>query len=696
MRSGLIFSILFTTFISFSAEKNSVVEINLMLKELKTEKAIPKKIDLHLKAAEFYTKPDQEQNCKYHLFKAEQLAQTLNDDKISAQVFLKIGDLYYYMSDTPTSITYLNKALLIVGGLNASDQIDCYNKLGILYADVKEFRKSIQAYRKGISLINAAKKITGKEYDRLYNNIALSFMELNLIDSAKLYHKLCLSIRLMKKDKMDLGQTYNNLGSLYYKQNQYDSSLFYYEKGLFYRKTAPEPPVSGIIESNVNIAKAMIALKHYKKAEKILLNALENAKQLIHSSLEYRTTEQLISLYDKTGDFRKAYIYSKVHQKLRDEMYTNETREEAIRLNYAFMYAEKRQHDSLINVQKDLAEKIKLTKEKEITLQKEREVTIIETSLGGLLILMAGIIGLIYRNYKSKKRASETILEQKIEVEKQRDIAEIQKNKIEEIHQEITDSINYAKRIQTAILPSAELINDLLKDYFIFYVPKAIVAGDFYWVYETENDIYFAAGDCTGHGVPGAMVSVVCSNALNRSIVEFGLRIPGEILDKTTDLLIEVFVKSNEQVKDGMDIALCRLDKKTNALSFSGANNPIYIISPKTETSNQEIPHNETHCLLEIKGTKQPVGWRENKINFITYHLPLKKGDSIYLFTDGFADQFGGERGKKYMYKPFQNFILEIQNKSMNEQHTSFQSEFEKWKGNLEQIDDICVIGVKI
>lgn len=261
--------------------------------------------------------------------------------------------------------------------------------------------------------------------------------------------------------------------------------------------------------------------------------------------------------------------------------------------------------------------------------------------------------------------------------------------KLEEQHNEILDSINYAKRIQSAILPPIKVIKEHLQDSFVLYKPKDVVAGDFYWLEsfavatDSKGDktgVLFAAADCTGHGVPGAMVSVVCNNGLNRSVREYGLTEPGDILDKTREIVIQEFEKSEEEVKDGMDIALCSLEGRT--LKYAGAHNPLWIIR------NNEV--------IEIKANKQPIGQFENQLPYTTHTVELFEGDTIYLFSDGYVDQFGGEKGKKFKSKAFKALLLSVQEKTLEEQKILIDEAFEAWKGKLEQIDDVCVIGVRV
>lgn len=271
-----------------------------------------------------------------------------------------------------------------------------------------------------------------------------------------------------------------------------------------------------------------------------------------------------------------------------------------------------------------------------------------------------------------------------LKVRKSRNLISSQKSDLEIKNKEIEDSISYAKRIQTAILPSSKIVKQYLKDSFIYYLPKDIVAGDFYWMETVGGKTLFAAADCTGHGVPGAMVSVICNSCLNKSVLEFNLTDPGEILDKTRELVLKEFEKSEEEINDGMDIAICSLEEKkeTYELKFSGAYNPLWLI--------------RNGVITDVKGNRQPIGKSEKKENFKTEIFQLSKGDSFYIFSDGYVDQFGGEKGKKYKSAQFKKFLLTINDNPMEMQKELIAQNFDQWRGNYEQIDDVCVIGVKV
>jgi serine phosphatase RsbU (regulator of sigma subunit) len=272
------------------------------------------------------------------------------------------------------------------------------------------------------------------------------------------------------------------------------------------------------------------------------------------------------------------------------------------------------------------------------------------------------------------------VLEERVE-ERTLEIVQ-QKALVEEKNKDILDSINYAKRLQDAILPPLNLIREFFQEAFVLYKPKDIVAGDFYWMERAGHTTFIAAADCTGHGVPGALVSVVCSNALNRTVKEFHITETGKILDKVRELVLETFEKSENNVQDGMDISLFCINSNTREIHWSGAYNSLLYVQ-----------NNEMH---EVDADKQPIGKVDKPIPFTTHILNLQKGDILYLFTDGYADQFGGPKGKKFRYKRFQEMLLENAGKTMDEQKNLLEVTFAQWKGNLDQVDDILVIGIKV
>lgn len=300
-----------------------------------------------------------------------------------------------------------------------------------------------------------------------------------------------------------------------------------------------------------------------------------------------------------------------------------------------------------------------------------------------VLIMVSGLGYFIYRSYRIKKKANIALEEKNKIIQEQKELAESQRDQIAYQKKHITDSIEYAKRIQTALLPSLELFSDQI-EHFVLFKPRDIVSGDFYWVNRIGNLQIIIAADCTGHGVPGAFMSMLGVSLLNEIVINKNITHPNEILNHLRDQIIDSLKQSTvaqEGVKDGMDITICTINYNTNIMEFAGAHNPLYMIR-----------NNE---LTEIKGDKMPVAIFEKLEPFHNHDLKLMKGDTFYIFSDGFVDQFGGPKEKKFLSKNFKHALLEMQNLSMIEQGKKLDAIFDDWKKDVDQIDDVTVIGVR-
>jgi len=311
-------------------------------------------------------------------------------------------------------------------------------------------------------------------------------------------------------------------------------------------------------------------------------------------------------------------------------------------------------------------------------------------------VLIAILLVRVFINWRMKaaeeeKEALEEIVrdrtleieESKIEIEQQRDLAYEQRK-------EILDSISYAQRIQEAVMPSTEYADKVLEEHFIMFKPRDIVSGDFYWIKQTDNYAIIAAADCTGHGVPGAFMSMLGSSFLNEIVTKKMLNNAGEILTQLRSKVktsLHQEGKSNEQ-KDGMDIAFMIINKDTKKMYFSGAYNPAYILRQENG--------NETPELHQLKADRQPIGIHIKEKEFTNHEFQLQSNDKIYVFSDGYVDQFGGETGSKFKIKKFKNLLIDIYDKTMPEQNLILEQTFNKWKGDLPQVDDVLVIGIKI
>ncbi|CAN5483329.1 hypothetical protein BH10BAC1_BH10BAC1_19920 [soil metagenome] len=422
------------------------------------------------------------------------------------------------------------------------------------------------------------------------------------------------------------------------------------------------------------IGKAYFKQKKYTVALGYLNKALAIATEIEDIVSEREVTEILYDTYKGMGNHVKALEYYEQHVVLKDSILKDDNQRQIANKELEYQYEKKAAADSVKNgEERKVTHALILAKNAQIKQDNTQKWAL----YGGVCLLLV-FGGLMYNRFRITSKQKNIIEIQKLETEGQKAI-------VEEKQKEILASISYAKRLQEAILPPQRLIKQHLPNSFFFYKPKDIVAGDFYWL-ETDqknNDvIFFAAADCTGHGVPGAMVSVVCSNALNRTVNEFGITDPGKILDKASELVVETFEKSESEVNDGMDISLCTFNKSTYELKWSGANNPLWII--------------RNNGLIEYKPNKQPIGKVDAPAPFITHTVQLQKNDTLYLFTDGYADQFGGEKGKKFKLSSLQELLLSNSQLTMIQQLSAVDETLKNWKGNIDQVDDILIIGIKL
>ena len=307
-----------------------------------------------------------------------------------------------------------------------------------------------------------------------------------------------------------------------------------------------------------------------------------------------------------------------------------------------------------------------------------------------IMVVLAIIVIISYIKYREKQLIREKrmlekkVTERTVEIRKQKTEIEDQKDIIEQKNTDITDSIRYAKRIQDAILPSLQVIKDNLKDSFVLYLPKDIVSGDFYWVKEKEETLIIIAADCTGHGVPGAFMSMLGISFLNEIVEKDNITSPEKILNSLRENIVTALRQRGLETesKDGMDIAVCSYNKKLKRLTFAGANNPLFLVRNKE--------------LLPTRGNRMPVAIHVRMDEFTKHEIPIETGDSLYMFSDGYADQFGGPDGKKFKSKKFKQLLVDIQDEDMITQKEILTKTITEWRGEIEQIDDIVVLGFKV
>ncbi|MCB9195723.1 MAG: SpoIIE family protein phosphatase [Flavobacteriales bacterium] len=560
---------------------------------------------------------------------------------------------------------------------NLEGKIIALSNIANIYTNKSEFGKALDIQLEVLAIDSSLNDEYGMSID--YNNIGNIYFNTNRQDSAYIYFSKAYQIKKRIGDVYGASISTSNIGKCFLDLGKLDSAYFYINQSIIAREEMND--VLGLAWSYMYLGEYYTELGDLKKAENSFTKALSYSEEMESLSNISEIYKEQSEMYAKFGRYQDAYIYVLKYHDIKDTLLS----EEAIKdmANLEFKYQTEKKILEIENLKKDQAiTDAKLKNEQEINKQKTRQQYLAYAAVAFFLLFgVASLIGFI-----RKRKDNKIISEQKSEVEHQKNEIELQKHMLQEKNQEIIDSINYAKRIQSAILPSPKAFEELLPEAFVLYQPKDILAGDFYWLETTDDSVLFAAADCTGHGVPGAMVSVICNNSLNKSVKEHFLHEPNLILDKTRELVINEFSKSEEKVKDGMDIALCKLTKKGGEyhLSYSGANNPLWIV------------RKGTGLIEEVKANKQPIGNSESPTPFDIFKTTLDKGDAIYIFSDGYADQFGGEKGKKFKASSFKELLIEIQEFDLKIQKQKIHQNFEDWKGSLEQLDDVCVIGVRI
>jgi serine phosphatase RsbU (regulator of sigma subunit) len=389
---------------------------------------------------------------------------------------------------------------------------------------------------------------------------------------------------------------------------------------------------------------------------------------------ENKFEENISDLYTKTNRYQLALEHYKKAMVLKDTLFSIEKNKEITRKEMNFEFEKK-----------ENAAKAEQDKKDAVTAEQSRRERVIRYSVIGGLVMMFIIAVIIFRSLRITRKQKHIIELQKGEVEKKNEIIDEQKKVVEEKNKDITDSINYAKRIQKAILPHRRDIWAAFPQSFVLFKPKDIVSGDFYFFHKNDKSIFIAAADCTGHGVPGAFMSMIGSDKLEDAVSESSDT--SEILSLLNKGVKTSLKQSEEDVKstrDGMDIAICSVDTGNRIVKYAGANRPFWLIR-KGQTTVEEI-----------KATKKAIGgFTEANQHFDSHEIKLQEGDAFYLSTDGYADTFG-KGGKKMMTKQFKEVLISIQDKPMKEQGRYLDEFVENWKAGTEQVDDILVIGVRL
>jgi len=594
--------------------------------------------------------------------KSLSIRQGLGDLKGVANAYVNIGNVYYSQQKFKEAIEAHYQSLKPNEQIGNKQAVaKTYMTLGAIYQIQNDSNEALINYKKAEDLI--LKMGDKAMLSTCYRYLGGLFQSKNNFKKAQKYFEDGLRISKEIGDEKGIGESYNTLGSFYQQQENYVKAESYYRQYL--EKSEILQSSKGIAEAYIGVGLALRGQQKYKDAISNCRKGFEIVVDNNSSLIKQAACECLYRAYDNVGKHDSAFKYITLFYGYKDSLKNEENSKLMLRRDMEHEYDKKKIADSLATAVK---EEIIRSAHAEETRNQRLYFYLI---LGAFLITLILAIG-IFTNFRLKQQSAKIIKKQK--------------EMVEEKNAEIMSSIRYAQRIQNALLTSDEHWDAISQDYFVMLKPKDVVSGDFYWAhYFNDNKAIWVAADCTGHGVPGAFMSMLGIGFLNEIVIEDNIQYPDEILNRLRTKIINALRQKGmqHQQMDGMDLALCLLDKNNSKLYYAGANNPLWIMR------NGDI--------IEVAPDKQPVGFLVNNEAepFTMHEINLQKGDALYTFTDGYADQFGGEKGKKFKNKKFRELLKSIENQPMSLQKEAIELAFETWKGSLEQVDDVCIIGVK-
>lgn len=650
-----------------------------------------------------------------------------------ASVYNQIGQLYYQIADYKKSIEYYTREIQIKESLNYPKGLAiAYYNFGNTFTSIGSYQQALEQYQRALKIFeeiefsegiaNACNGI-GMVYENLsQSDLATKENETNYNKSLDYYQRALTLFKQMSLRDAE-GRSTQNIANVYsrlatnkfveqfgeqwedslYKIKQRDilgafsNSLEYYNQAIkILTETNNE---SEIAKVNINLGSTYSWARDWAKADSYISKGLQLARK---NNLQYEITaalyalgesqfrqrnlasaeanfiecaklsselglkatlrfsyQKLSELYEQKDNTATAFFYYKMATKIKDELFSEKSQKIITEMQTKYETEKKEQENKLLKNEAELQESI---------IQRQK-LMIIGAIVGAILILMVAL--LMFKMFRDKQKANQ-ILEEKNEL--------ITKQK-----QEITDSIKYASRIQNAVLPSTALISSSIPEHFVLFMPRDIVSGDFYWMTKKNEKIILVAADCTGHGVPGAFMSMLGVSFLYEIVNKENILQPSEILNRLRNHIKTTLCQTGkfDEQKDGMDISLSVIDKDEMKLEWAGAYNPLY-----------QIRNGE---LIEFKADKMPVAVHLNDhMSFTNHEVQIQPGDSFYMFSDGYADQFGGSDARKFMSKKFKELLVTIYDKPMEDQKNILQSAHFDWKGEHEQVDDILVVGFRI
>ncbi|HAN76639.1 MAG TPA: hypothetical protein DCQ31_02105 [Bacteroidales bacterium] len=633
---------------------------------------------------------------KQNFRKAIELNKNKNTEEL-AQSFTELSHVHYRLAEYDSAEVSLKKSIEIYEQLKNSVKVaESYNLLGVLYRNSGNYEQAIQYYQRALDIFEKQKNTEG-QMKTLGNIGNFYFYFGDNYDKSLEFNNRALVMARERQDQETEFHLLNNIGMAYKEKKEFAKALGNFEEGLKIVEQFEYEP--GIATAKNNIGTVYSEMRQYGKAlknmnealviyekrgmkketalayagisdvyykQKLYSQAIEYNKKAIAIGKEINLKKEVFDFYKEVstyyydaGNYKLAYENFKEYSELRDTIFNEESMKQITEMEAKYETEKKQQQ---IELQ---------------TSKLQQQATVQKSLFVGVFFVLV-MAFLAYFAYLTKKKANTKLEEVNLEITMSRD-------QIAHQNEQITDSIQYARRIQTALLPPVELFNETLPDHFVLNKPRNIVSGDFYWMTKKENKIFIAVADCTGHGVPGAFMSMLGIAFLNEISNKLETLNAAQILDELRNNVIASLRQTGKEKesKDGMDMALCVINIKTLEMEFAGANNPVLILR------NSEV--------ISLKPDKMPIGiYTKAKENFTNNEFQLEKHDKIYLFSDGYIDQFGEETGRKFMIKNFKEMLVDINTLPMDDQRIKLNAAIENWMGSHPQIDDILVVGLSV
>ena len=615
--------------------------------------------------------------------RAIELARGNGDSLIMATSYNHFGVIFKNLGNYAASIENHLKALRIrEAKQNEFGMVQSYNNLGVAYMYQNMNAKCLDYFKKSYQLLSEMDNKKG--LSSVIGNIGIVYYNMLDYDEAERFYLKAVEINKELKNEESLGYTYNNLGVLYDQIELYDKALDYYNKALKIEKK--EEDRYGITSAISNIAGIYFMQEKIDSAIYYAEQALSIAREIGSKHDMKQLYWSLSNYYEASDDYEQAVIYFNAYSNMKDSLLGDDRTRQIAEMDVIYKN-DKKQHEIALLAQKNQLNQVKL----------KNDSIVNYAIMAGIGTLIIAVI-LIIIGAKNKNKANNILKINSIEIANQTKV-------LEEKNKDIMDSINYAKRLQDSVLPGAASLQEIFPESMLFFAPRDVVSGDFYWIYKQGKRVLFAVADCANQGVPGAMISVVGYNALNKCVREFKLEEPAQILNKLSELVSDFF--------GTIDIALCSYDSDKLELKYAGVNHPLWVITEegssyasydssiegqdsRNVSSNGTMAESRKINVTEYKPDSHPIGEYDSGKSYANHVIQLQKNDLIYIFTDGFYAQFGGSKGKKLSIKGFKDLLFDVSDKPMKDQHKELSSYLKGWKQGHLQVDDICVLGIRV